>query len=74
MDVDNHLARRAPALEGEFIDAWPDGLSIDDYLRRLADAGEIELVDESDVILCERCGAGTDRGACGCLRSVKRVG
>jgi hypothetical protein len=34
----------------------------------------IELVNERDIIWCERCGAATDRGACGCMRSVKRVG
>ena len=55
-------------------DAWPEGLTIQGYLERLAAAGEIELVNDADIIWCERCGAATDRGACGCIRYVRRVG
>ena len=67
-------ARHTPGLEGEVVRAWPEGLTIEDYLEELAAAGVIELLDDDDVTWCERCGAATDRGACGCLRSVKRVG
>ena len=66
--------RRTPAVEGDVVERWPEGLTIEEHLAQLADAGEIELVDDADVTWCERCGAATDRGACGCLRSVKRVG
>jgi hypothetical protein len=47
--------------------------SIEEYLQALAAAGEIELVDETEIIWCERCGAGTDRGACGCVRMLRQV-